>query len=88
MPDVYRYDTLPIELRTQVLRILERALDWGDAHGDSFRRVHDLEQLVAEEYGQLELPGPGQSQYETVAMFVRSASTPTEKVLDMTRPGR
>ena len=36
MPGVYRYDTLPSELRTQVLRILERALDWGNAHGDSF----------------------------------------------------
>ena len=82
MPDVYQYDTLPDGLRTQVVRILERAFD-SNYQPAFLQRFQVLHQRVAEEYGLLALPERGHDPHEKVRNFVLSDSTPVEKVFDV-----
>ena len=82
VPDVYKYDTIPPELRVQVIHI------WDDAYGPDnpsygSRAVYEaIRGKLLREYGQLDLGGYDDSPREEVGNFFLQAKD-TEKVIDV-----
>ena len=82
VPDVYRYDTIPPELRAQVIHI------WEDAYGPdnplygSHKVYEGIRYTLLREYGLLSLGGYDDSPCEEVCKFFLETEE-TEKAVDV-----
>ncbi len=86
VPDVYQYETIPFELRVQVVYIWEDI--WGEVNSRSFRRFGDpmhayesIHKVLARRYGVFRL-GEG-SDYDQIVLSFFLRTKETEKVLDV-----
>lgn len=88
VPDVYKYDHLPRELRTQLVHILDDSIGLLDADGDpidSYYRDRDwvvIHNALAREYGQFELAA-GNFARERCVNFILNERLPIEAILDL-----
>ena len=88
VPDVYKYDTIPRELREQVIHIWRDTLgEPGDDYFNSkypgptraYKYIHDV---LSREYGERRLSGPYDSDFESVGNFFIGTDE-TEKAIDV-----
>ena len=82
VPDVYQYDTIPPELRAQVIHL------WEDAYGPDIptygsREVYEgIRYILLREYGLLSLGGYDDDPCEEVCKFFLETEE-TEKAVDV-----
>ena len=87
VPDVYQYETIPNQLRVQIVQILEDAFgelyynpNWGpDSNAHEFVFIH---KALCREYGVFTLGKPHDSDFESVANFFLQTKE-VEEVIDV-----
>ncbi len=79
VPDVYQYETIPHELRVQVVHILQDG--FGDSHA-SFQAYEVIHNILCREYGVFTLGKAHNSHFESVTNFLLQTDE-TEKAIDV-----
>ncbi len=79
VPDVYQYETIPHELRVQVVHILRDA--FGDSHA-SYKTYESIHETLCREYGVFTLGKAHNSHFESVTNFLLQTGE-TEKAIDL-----
>lgn len=87
VPDVYEYETIPPELRTQVVHIwndvwgkIERG-SFGELYGGAYEAYKEIHDILCREYGMFAL-GKGSNYVDSVSNYLHSIEE-TEKVIDV-----
>ena len=78
VPDVYQYETIPNELRVQVVHILRDAFGYSDASYKTYESIH---KTLCREYGVFRL-GDHRSDKDSVFNFLLQTEE-TEKAIDL-----
>lgn len=88
VPDVYQYETIPQELRVQVVHILrdvfgEPFRDFsGSWYGDALKAYEFIHKALCREYGKFTLGDSYDSDHEAVVNFLLQTKE-TEKAIDV-----
>ena len=88
-PDVYQYETIPNELRVQVIHIWSAALgelrrnSWGDLNPiNTVKAYEDIHKYLCYRYGKFKLSEQQSSVYESICNFFLETKD-TENVIDV-----